>query len=486
MKENLFRKLKNGFWKEGIYYDEKYQNKVLKINGFLIYFLVFLFFIIDSFNQSLSEIIFIFSLTFYIQLLVRALCIFTMIQLEERYSKIQLGKNKYFVKFLKCNIDSDLEVFSHIIKDNEHNKITILKFKFLFKNKEFSRITFIITYDKTYNVDISTFREDKERIEDIVLEDFILQQNIIIDDEDDVFNNKYYCETFNFINNEIYFTGFISESFRQLIIHDTNDIIKKTIKHLSNYSIYEISNFLYLTKVENELNELLRISKSIVIPCIHTKLQDISIDEFNEINNTSENRLSFFKESLKKRKENNLEILKLDFEEDYKAFKSWIEGICEEGLNGLVIQNEIEGFITAYNPISIYIFKAIVKINPKYILEFIEFLERYCKDINGKLHIDSFLLNVASIFSDPAILFKEDFKKGLSLFCEVLKRIRLIIFDLDFEYIDHFLRDCENIQEKIKGKISKIRFQRFLTKKFDQIFKLTFFEYYKKFMEFKK
>lgn len=74
------------------------------------------------------------------------------------------------------------------------------------------------------------------------------------------------------------------------------------------------------------------------IECIHTAVLDIPVAKFEETINDSD----FEKKIIRIRSTENLKKIELDPDEKFKAFKSWIAGIAEAGIDAFKIQAEIE------------------------------------------------------------------------------------------------------------------------------------------------
>ncbi len=128
------------------------------------------------------------------------------------------------------------------------------------------------------------------------------------------------------------------------------------------------------------------------INCIHTAVITMpidKIDEFNKKNNKEVSKLLI--KSSEKLTEINLEVA-----EKFKAFKSWVEGITEFGIESFRIQNEIEGLVRLQYPIAKPLMSFAVKHDKRLLGEFINYTQRECVN-EGVNHIPSLIANLELI-----------------------------------------------------------------------------------------
>jgi hypothetical protein len=95
---------------------------------------------------------------------------------------------------------------------------------------------------------------------------------------------------------------------------------------------------LRMIQVDLNTNGIPRILLKNDMECIHTAVSNISFEEFDNIKDEDELKVDL----LKARSSENLKIINLDLDEKFKAFKSWVAGIAEAGLDSFQIQSEIE------------------------------------------------------------------------------------------------------------------------------------------------
>lgn len=209
------------------------------------------------------------------------------------------------------------------------------------------------------------------------------------------------------------------------------------------------------------------------LECIHTAVLDISPEDLEHAVSDPD----FGEKTLKIRSSENLVEFDLAPEEKFKAFKSWVAGIAEAGLDAFRIQSEIEGEGRLIYPIAHPLMRFLAKIDTKIMFEYIEMIERTCIH-EGVRHKASLIANLDPILEilvqnpnmesydkileaifqiDPPLqLFTEDQNKlkflshpdalNLSEFIEVPSEappVRFAVLDnpkiAESEIIDHFL-----------------------------------------------
>ncbi|MHA1819883.1 MAG: tetratricopeptide repeat protein [Promethearchaeota archaeon] len=134
------------------------------------------------------------------------------------------------------------------------------------------------------------------------------------------------------------------------------------------------------------------------ISCIHTAVTTISggefldyiedQDEYNNLENKIINAMS----------SETLEEIHLEIPERFKAFKSWVQGIAEAGVNAFQIQTEIEQLARFAYPISNKLLNFMCKVDPEFLDYLLDRLEIECK-YEGVYHKNSLTTNIIQILN---------------------------------------------------------------------------------------
>ncbi len=132
---------------------------------------------------------------------------------------------------------------------------------------------------------------------------------------------------------------------------------------------------LVMQKIDLETNE---VEFEDSIDCIHTVVTDISTEEFVDYHNDAHVKEHIYYKTLEIRSSQNLKEINLTPKEKYVALKSWVAGIADSGSDAFRIQNEIENMGSLAYPISNFLLKFMIKIDSKYINEYISKIEREC------------------------------------------------------------------------------------------------------------
>lgn len=128
------------------------------------------------------------------------------------------------------------------------------------------------------------------------------------------------------------------------------------------------------------------------IECIHTAVMEIPVAEFEE----TVNNPHFEEEVMRIRSTENLKEIHLETGEKFKAFKSWIAGIAEAGLDAFKIQAMIEdngGFMYA---VSWRLMRFLAKVDSEIMLEYLYKIERECIH-EGERHESCLMANLIPI-----------------------------------------------------------------------------------------
>jgi hypothetical protein len=146
----------------------------------------------------------------------------------------------------------------------------------------------------------------------------------------------------------------------------------------------------------------LRILLEDRVQCIHTALTTIETEDFEE-------RISdehFEKDMLNIRSSEGIREIRLEPEEKFFAFKSWVAGIAEAGVNAITIQSDIEQFGQLIYPIANRIFNFLLKAKTAFIKDFLILMERDCV-FEGEYHKPSIHANLFKLLKVMILEEKE-------------------------------------------------------------------------------
>ena len=129
------------------------------------------------------------------------------------------------------------------------------------------------------------------------------------------------------------------------------------------------------------------------INCIHTAVMDISSEDYVKYQNNSQFREDLQEKALNVRSSENRKEINLTNEEKFIALKSWAAGIAESGIEGIKIQGEIESIANLAYPISGFLLKFLVKVDPDFFHGHFENLKRECM-FENVMHEYSFIANL--------------------------------------------------------------------------------------------
>lgn len=173
-------------------------------------------------------------------------------------------------------------------------------------------------------------------------------------------------------------------------------------------------------------------SKSASLSCIHTAIARTTLEAIESSIESGEYPKPFLNVvAMSERNE-----VYLTPEERFIAFKSWVAGISEAGMDGLYLQQQIEDLAKFTAPINLFLFRYIIKYNFNLISDYIYYINRKCQ-IDGKYHIPSLLANLFWVneFFDP--------KRNLDNFDENGVREECIVGD---EHIEKMVELLYTIQ----------------------------------------
>jgi len=140
----------------------------------------------------------------------------------------------------------------------------------------------------------------------------------------------------------------------------------------------------------NPITNEIEIEDKII--CIHTVICDITPEYIEEgLRNGG-----FQKEILRIRTKEQLKEINLDPVEKFKAFKSWVAGISDAGLDAFKIQAELDKLSNIIYPITYPLLKFMIKVDPEFIFEYLDKIEKECV-FEGVLHEVSLIANLEPI-----------------------------------------------------------------------------------------
>jgi hypothetical protein len=116
---------------------------------------------------------------------------------------------------------------------------------------------------------------------------------------------------------------------------------------------------LRIEQINTETEEILQFDQ---LDCIHTAVQDISIEDYNDGDLSKD----LYEDLLRARADGEVRIINLEPEEKFKAFKSWVAGIAEAGVEAFELQTEIEMANEFAYPITNILLNFLMKVDNKF------------------------------------------------------------------------------------------------------------------------
>jgi len=173
--------------------------------------------------------------------------------------------------------------------------------------------------------------------------------------------------------------------------------IYKDVFLIAEVDKYSGNQWLVMRKIDPRT---LRVLLEDRIQCIHTAITTIETEEF-EARVSDEN---FEKEMLNIRSSEGTQEVRLDPEEKFFAFRSWVAGIAEAGVNAITIQSDIEQYGHLFYPIANRIFNFLLKAKTTFIKDFLLRMERDCV-FEGEYHKPSIHANLFKLL--PVMILEE-------------------------------------------------------------------------------
>lgn len=181
---------------------------------------------------------------------------------------------------------------------------------------------------------------------------------------------------------------------------------------------YQEFEFIYNTFLAAEMNSegkqrllVLNEEKKIInsLSCIHTAIGSIPVENFLQDSNQDINKkIKKMYVDATSTEKNQKAIEDLTLNEKFFAFKSWVQGIAESGIESFYLQSELEQMAKFYHPISTFLIQSLIKINKDFFGIYIEFVAKKCQ-FEGAYHKSSIISNLNYIFN----LMQLDLKKNL-------------------------------------------------------------------------
>jgi Leucine-rich repeat (LRR) protein len=192
------------------------------------------------------------------------------------------------------------------------------------------------------------------------------------------------------------------------------------------------------------------------IECIHTAILSVPVEEFLELDGDYDAQEAFHKKTLNIRSSEALDdidvqegvnLINLPIEEKFLAFKSWVQGIAEAGLDAFSLQDGIDRNLDLMYPIASFLLKFMIKVETNFIPMFLSKIERECV-FNGKMHEPSLFANLEMIienffYQDSEINISDDIKRSIILdnqIQDIISHLLEINSQFLFDYKDIIIR----------------------------------------------
>ncbi len=173
------------------------------------------------------------------------------------------------------------------------------------------------------------------------------------------------------------------------------------------------------------------------INCIHTAVKDIPTKEFEDQIKSE----SFYEDILIIRSTENITPIHLNIEERFLAFKSWVSGIAEAGIDALKIQSQLEIVGRLLYPIVYHLIKFLSKVDLNFLYEYLDKIQKEC--VFEGVKYDSFLISNLV----PILGLCEDYKELIDFILELNPPFELF---LELNLKSH--RDRKIMAEFVKKK----------------------------------
>jgi hypothetical protein len=108
------------------------------------------------------------------------------------------------------------------------------------------------------------------------------------------------------------------------------------------------------------------------LDCIHAAICDIPVSQFPEVSNADD----FEEKILQIRSSEQIKEIHLAPEEKFLAFRSWVAGIAEAGINAFEIQGEIDTAAHLQYPVTNRLLRFLARADSRFIPTYLEYIDR--------------------------------------------------------------------------------------------------------------
>jgi hypothetical protein len=190
---------------------------------------------------------------------------------------------------------------------------------------------------------------------------------------------------------------------------------------------------LRMEQLDIESQKIIRFDE---LDCIHTAVQDIPVEEFNDENIDQE----FVDNMLQTRSSEEIRVIHLAPEEKFKAFNSWVAGIAEAGMEAFELQTEIEIANRFAYPITDKLLRFMIHVDPKFIPTYLVKTEQaaFFNGIRHDAYMISKLLPVCNMLFMDMIQHQgltEMGKKVLAMLIEIRPPEELFVKNLNYGFL---------------------------------------------------
>jgi hypothetical protein len=143
--------------------------------------------------------------------------------------------------------------------------------------------------------------------------------------------------------------------------------------------------------------------------CIQTAIAKISPEKYIQLMEDSDAKQNFINEALKKKTTDSVQFSKqmpkqlhtedlttnidLNVDEKFFAFRSWVQGIAEAGMDALYLQNDLDDIARGSLPIVEFLCRNLIRIDSSFIPQYLSKIERECR-FEGVYHKTSLRANL--------------------------------------------------------------------------------------------
>lgn len=174
-----------------------------------------------------------------------------------------------------------------------------------------------------------------------------------------------------------------------------------------------------LISIQDEKGSMMDSSK---IECIHTAVTTVTVEDFLRYQEDAAEYTDFVSaESLE-----HASVIRLNPDETFKAFNSWVAGIAEARILALVIQTQIESLAKFTYPIAQQLFQFIIKYDFDALTLFIDYIAQECR-FEDSYHLPSLNANLHIIRKILPKMQQDQLDKALNLMTESLFPLEILV-----------------------------------------------------------